>query len=137
VRIHGRVLALLVVVAELDEDVVARPDLLQQRVPAPLRLEAARAPAVAREVHYTHPIDIEVLLQRLTPACFRPAGRKLLRHRRIARQKEGDGVGRQAEQAAEGQRKKQEASAHLGDGCGAYGWSEPRGQTNAEGRSPQ
>jgi hypothetical protein len=79
-------------VAELDEDVVARLYLIDERLPAPLGDEGAGAASVHREVVHAHSLLVEVLLQLLAPARLGPLRGELWCHRRVAGEEDGDGL---------------------------------------------
>ncbi len=78
-----------VVVAELDEDIVAGRHVPQRFLPEPFGLERATAPAAPRAVHYADPRWVEVVRDGRTPA-------ELARGRRV--------YGRVADQQQRGSR---------------------------------
>src|ERR1043166_3151474 len=75
----------LVVVSELYEDVVARLQLVNYRLPASLVDEGLGAPAVLRAVVHADSARVEEFNQRLAPAGFGALAGRLLPHPRLPR----------------------------------------------------
>jgi len=89
VRVAARVILLLIVVAELHEDIVVHSELTENGLPAPLVDEALRAAAVYGEVADRHAV-IEERGQQLAPATLGVLlGLGLIGHRRVAHQEDG------------------------------------------------
>jgi hypothetical protein len=74
----------LIIVAELDKDVIAGLQIIDDTAPQSFFDEGARTATIARPVFDDDGVGIEVLLKRFAPTGFRPTIGLLGRHRRIA-----------------------------------------------------
>ncbi len=123
---------LLVVVAELNEDVVARLERALDRAPLSLVDERLRAAAVHRVVVDRHML-VEEIGEQLTPAALRiRLRRRLVRHRRVADEIHVDGrLGDRADDRGDSER--DEPNAHRARACS---FVPPSGSSRKARRSP-
>src|SRR5439155_18999971 len=75
-----------VVVAELDENVIARAQLIDNGLPSSLGNERPGASSVLRAVFNDYFVGLKKFSEHFPPAGFRSLLRWFLRHRRIARE---------------------------------------------------